>query len=1099
MNYSYRSILFFVLMICCISSFGQPKGGDIIIKGKVTSKTNGETLIGVSVIEMNADNRLMNVTTTDINGQYVIRIKNEANKLVFSYVGCKKQTRNINGSGTINIALEEDQQELDAVTVTAKAMQNDGSLAIPQREVSTAIQKISAKEFEGIQVTSVDEAIQGRIAGLDIVANSGDPGSGTTMRIRGASSINANTQPLIVINGIPWETQIDSNFDFANANQDQYASMLSINPDDINDITVLKDAASTAIWGSKGANGVLMITTKKGVRGPTRISYSYRFTRAVQPKGINMLNGGDYTMMMKQARFNPSQSESYADVNEYNYDPSFSEYENFNNNTDWVKEVTQTGYTHDHYLTASGGGERASYRVSGGFFNQTGTVIGQKLGRISSRANLDYSVSDRLKFISEFSFTYTDNDRNYENLLDIAYKKMPNVSVYAQDALGNNTSEYYNIRTDAGLEDGQKKLKNPVALGNLATDNLKNYRINPTFRIQYDILNPDKQSLRYNMYVSFDMDNNKISRFLPREAVNVAYDNKDGIVNRAESSDNENLTVQTDNNITWTPKFSNTNHSAIVYSSFQTRSGKSSPLGITSYGLPTSGIVDASDEAVLSSLGSKSVRWRSLAILARVHYAFKSRYIVDLTYRRDGSTKFGQNKKFGDFPGVSLKWIISDESFMKSISNVVSMLAIRPSWGISGNQPKDEYLSYSRYKTNGVYMDLPVVIPSSLPITDLRWERTRSYNLGMDLGLFKDKLIFDMNIYSTRINDMLFQNVALPPTSGYPSLAWVNLGTMQNNGWEINFNGNRLVKIGDFSVDFNFNLANNINKLVGLDQKILDAYNGDYDYKNGTYLTRLQENNSYGSVYGYRYKGVYQYNNYMPGTQENAPVARDVNNNVITDNNGNPLPMKFGYGNTSVNKNGLGYTFQGGDAIYEDINHDGNIDELDIVYLGNCNPKLNGGFGTTLRYKNLSLNVFFNFRVGNKIVNAARMDAENMYSDNNQSIAVNYRWRKDGDLTQMPRALYQTGFNWLGSDRYVETGSFMRFKYLTLRYSIPTTKLSKVKLNSMAFFFTMNNLMVFTKYTGVDPEIGYGAFGISKDNSKTPRSKDFTLGITVGL
>ena len=208
--------------------------------------------------------------------------------------------------------------------------------------------------------------------------------------------------------------------------------------------------------------------------------------------------------------------------------------------------------------------------------------------------------------------------------------------------------------------------------------------------------------------------------------------------------------------------------------------------------------------------------------------------------------------------------------------------------------------------------------------------------------------------------------------------------------------------------------------------------------------------------------------------------------------------MKFGYGNANVN-NGQGYTFQGGDAKYEDINHDGNIDELDIVYLGNSNPKLNGGFGTSLRFKNLSVTVFFNFRMGNKIEDAARMDAENMYSDNNQSIAVNYRWRKDGDITEMPRALYQYGYNWLGSDRYVENGSFLRFKYLTLRYSVPVKTLSKVKLNSMNFYFTMNNLMVFTKYIGVDPEVGYDSFGITKDNSKTPRSKDFTLGITVGL
>jgi TonB-linked SusC/RagA family outer membrane protein len=1001
--------------------------------------------------------------------------------------------------------LEESAQELDAVTVTAKAMHSDGAIAIPQREISSAVQKISAREFEGVQVTSVDEALQGRIAGLDIIANSGDPGSGTTMRIRGASSINGNIQPLIVINGIPWETQIDSKFDFANANQEQYANMLSINPDDILEITVSKDAASTAIWGSKGANGVLSITTKKGIRGPTSLTYSYRLTRAVQPKGLNMLNGDDYTMLMKQAKFNPSQSEAAANVDEYNYDPAFSEYENFNNNTDWVKEVTKTGLTHDHYLTASGGGERARYRVSAGFFKQSGTIIGQELSRITSRANLDYSVSDRLRFSTEFSFSYSDNDRNWDyktkdennkdvtySILGIAYKKMPNVSVYAQDLQGNNTNEYYNISTDSKINNNQKNIPNPVALALLASNNLKNYRISPTFRIQYDIF----KSLKYNMYVSFDMDNNKSFGYLPAKATNLPYSNE--FTNRSESSDNENLTVQTDNNLTWAPKFAKEDHSLTLYASFQTRGGKSAPLGITSYGYPTSDMIDASDDAVLKDLGSRTSRWRSLAVMGRAHYSYKSKYILDLTFRRDGSTKFGKDRKFGNFPGIGAKWIISDEKFMKGSQKLISMLAIRPSWGISGNQPKDEYLHYSRYASNGVYMDMSSVIPSTLPLSNLRWERTTAYNLGMDLGFFEDKLLFDLNGYIQNVQDMLFKDIALPVTSGYDKLSYANVGNMQNKGWEINVYGNRVVKINDFSVDFNFNLANNKNTLVKLDKKILENYNGEYDYKNGTYLGRLQENNSYGSVYGFKFKGVYQYNDYIPEIQENAPVARDATGRVIADNTGTPLPMRFGYGNNSVEK-GEGYIFKGGDAIYEDINHDGNIDELDIVYLGNSNPKINGGFGTTLRYKNFSINAFFNFRVGNKVVNAARMDAENMYYDNNQSKSVNYRWRKDGDMTIMPRALYQYGYNWLGSDRYVEDGSFLRFKYLTFRYAIGVKALSKFKIKTMNFYLTFNNLMTFTKYTGVDPEVGYGALGVSKDYSKTPRSKDFTLGITVGF
>lgn len=1103
-------LILFVLLISQLNSFGQAKTGDIIVKGTITAKANGETLVGVAVTEVNADNRVISGAVTDLNGQYIIRVKNLSNKLVFSYMGFKKQLVSVDGSSVMNIVLEEESQELETVTITAKVMQNDGALNIPKKEISTAMQRINTKEFEGVQVTSVDEALQGRIAGMDIVSNSGDPGSGASIHIRGASSINGNTQPLIVINGVPYESQVSANFDFANSNQEQYASMLSINPDDIEEITVLKDAASTAIWGSKGANGVLLITTKKGVRGPTNLQYTYRFTRAVQPKGLHMLNGDDYTMMMKQARFNPQQSESAADVNEYNYSPSFSEYEEYNNNTDWVKEVTQTGFTNDHYLTLSGGGERATYRVSGGFFDQTGTIIGQKLGRISSRAYLDYAVSTRLKFISEFSFSYSNNDRNYIkanwvdpnnslSILDIAYLKMPNLSVYAQDANGNNTDVFYNIREDAGIANSQKYLKNPVALARLATNNLKDFRITPTFRIQYDILDPNVQMLRYSMYVSFDMDNTKTFMFLPREATNLPYDNYQ--VNRAESADVENLTVQTDNNITWMPKFPNENHKLLLYAAFQTQSGRSAPLGIDSYGLPSSAIADASAQGNLTGLGSKAGQWRSLAMLARAHYAYKERYIFDATIRRDGSTKFGANERYGDFPGLSAKWIISEETFMKNTQDWLSMLAIRPSWGISGNQPNAEYLSLSRYATYGNYMDIAAVVPSSAALTTLKWEKLTSYNMGMDIGFFKDKLVFDLNYYFQHTDDLLFEKLGVPTTSGLGNFAWQNVGTMENKGWEINFNGNRLIKTKDFSVGFNFNLANNKNTIIKLDPAVLSNYNGPYGYDNGDYLTRIQEGNSYGSIYGFRYKGVYQYNDYISGKQENAPVARDVKGNVITDNAGVPLPMKFGYGSTLVN-NGLGYTFKGGDAKYEDINHDGNIDELDIVYLGNSNPKLNGGFGPNIRYKNLTITAFFNFRLGNKIVNLARMNAENMYTDDNQSIAVNWRWRKDGDVTNMPRALYQYGYNWLASDRYVEDGSFLRFKYLTFAYSLPSKILSRVKIRSMNFYLTINNLMTFTKYTGTDPEVGYGSLkdgGVSWDKSKTPRSKDFTAGITVGL
>ena len=1097
-------LLLMISIMLPFKSIGQNAGEGAIIQGQV--KSGNETLIGVNVSELDVNNRVVNGTVSDVNGHYVLRVKSLKNRLSISYVGYVKQIRNIDQKRVINIVMEENTQNLKAVEIVATKKTSQGGYSIPTREIGTAIQTINAKEFEGLQVSSVDEALQGRIAGLDIVANSSDPGSGTSMRIRGVTSINGNSQPLIVINGIPAVVQIDPNFDYANSNSEQYANMLSINPDDILEISVLKDAASSAIWGSQGANGVIMITTKKGISGPTKIEYTYRYTNTVQPKGLNMLNGGDFTMLMKESHLNPLQDDNATNIPEYNYDPNFPEYQNFNNNTDWVKAVTQVGNISDHYLTVSGGGDRANYRVSGGYLSQNGTIIGQKYTRFSSRANLEYAVSDRIKFITEISLTNSDNLQNYtfnfndggvnedKSILAIAYQKMPNVSIYAKDNNGNSTGVYYNIPTTSTLNVSQKNLVNPVALANLATNELKSFRITPTFRLQYDLINPEKQMLRFSSYVSFDISNNKTNMFLPQAVSNYAWTSI--YSNRAENYDTEDITIYSDENLAWQPKFENTDNSLLLYGSFQINLGNSNGQSIIDYSVPSSGQTDASGGGYLTGASTSSSEWRSLAFLMRAHYAYKSRYIIDGTFRRDGSTKFGPGNKFGNFPGVSLKYIISDEPFMKDTKKWLSMLAFRPSWGISGNQPGAEYLYLSTYSTNGSYMDITAVTPASLQLKNLKWETTSAFNYGIDLGLFDDKYVFDINFYNKHTTDLLFPKVAISSTSGFSQLAYINGGIMNNDGWEVNFYANRLFKTKNFSVDFTFNLSNYTNTIVELDPSLLASYNGDFNYQNGSYLTRIQAGNSFGSIYGFKYKGVYQYDEYSPD-HPNAPVAKDASGKVITDQNGVPRAMYFAYGTNSQ------YKFRGGDAIYQDINHDGSIDALDMVYLGNSNPLVNGGFGPTFHYKDFSCKMFFNFRYGNKIINTARMDAENMYSDDNQSIAVNWRWRKDGDITNMPRALYQTGVNWLGSDRYVEDGSFLRFKYLTFNYSVPAKLLKQFSVSRLNLYLTFNNLLVLTKYTGVDPEVGYGTLtsnnGLSMDGSATPRTKDFTLGVSIGL
>ena len=1102
MNIQFRSILL-ISFLCSLLTLSAQRPGDIVVQGVVSSSTDGEPLIGVNVTEVDATNRIVSGTITDFDGKYVLRVRSRDNKLTFSYVGYNNTERRIGNLNRVDVALVEKTQQIRDVTVTATRRHTESGFSIPQREIATAVQTLDMKEIEGIQVSSIDDALQGRIAGLDIVANSGDPGSGTTMRIRGASSITGNNQPLIVLNGVPYEMQVDQSFDYANSNQEQYANLLSINPDDILEISVLKDAAASAVWGSKGANGVIMITTKRGYTGPTKVEYSFRYTGTVQPRGLKMLSGDDYTMLMKQAFFNPQQDENASNFDEYNYDRFFSEYQQYNNNTDWVKAVSQIGNINDHYLTISGGGDRATYRISGGYMYQNGTVIGQDFSRLSSRAYLDYRVSDRLKFTSELSYSYSNNYRNYFferntgtpndqlSILGIAYKKMPNVTIYEQDARGvENQDKFYNILQSSRLNWDQKYLVNPVALATLATNNIKNFRILPTFRLQYDLLDPNEQTLRYSMYVSFDINNDKTTKFLPSEVTNFPWNSSQ--FNRAESGDNEAITIQTDNNISWIPRLGNKDHNLLLYASLQTTEGRSTFQGIISHSLPSGKAPEVSTPGYLLNEFTSRAHWRSVGYLFRGHYSYKSRYIISATLRRDGSTKFGDGMKFGNFPGISLKWIASDEDFLQDIP-WLSMLAFRPGWGLSGNQPSFEYLHFSRYGDFGGYIDLTSQRPVTLQLKDLKWETTSSFNYGLDLGFFEDKLQADINVYSKRTKDLLFRDVSIPNSSGFATLSYQNAGTMDNIGWEVNLYANRLFQTKDFSLDFRFNIANSVNRIVELKDAILNTYNSTFNYDNGSYLTRIQEGNSFGSIYGFKYQGVYQFDKYRPNTQENAPVARNRDGRVIMDEKGEPIPMVFAYGRTSE------YIFRGGDARYEDRNFDGSIDELDIAYLGNSNPLFNGGFGPTFRYKNMSLTAFFNFRVGNKIVNAARMFAENMYSTNNQSIAVNWRWRKDGDVTEIPRALFNYGYNWLGSDRFVEDGSFLRFKYLTFNYAVPKDILRKLQVDRINCYLTFNNIFVLTRYTGVDPEVAYGSLGISQDWGQTPRSKDLTLGITVGF
>ena len=1091
-----KKIFAFLLLVSCqlsiVKCLAQTAG--TMIHGVVQDEI--ETLMGCNVLEIDASNRIVAATTTDINGNFSFRIVDPKHKLKFSFVGYETQIIPIKGT-SYKITLHD--KLMKEVTVKAVKLSQSSGLAIPERELSTAHQTIDAKEFEGLGITSVDEALQGRISGLDIVSNSGNLGAGTSMRLRGVSSINGNTEPLIVVDGNIFESDYNSNFDYANATEDQFAELLNVNPDDIASITVLKDAAGTAIYGSQGANGVIEIKTKRGSRGATKVQYSYRATFTHQPKGINLLNGDQYTMLMKEAYFNPSLSDAASNIREFSYDKSWNEYENYNNNTDWRGAITQIGVLQKHYVSLSGGGEKANFRIAAGYDHQTGTIIKQRLDRFTTRVALDYFVSDRIKIVTNFNMTYTNNQKNYKDLLGEAYQKMPNISIYEQDAQGNELSDYYHMLNNCSeeLKRDQFKYVNSVALAKEAKNDESTYQIQPEFQLVYNLLGVDseKTQLKYEGKILFNIFNKYNDMFYPSSLVTAGWADTNN--NLTTTTAHKSTAITTTHRLTFVPHFRNQDHSFMAMAQFQLTDGSSKSTGNKVYGLPGS-IKSTTADGIISDVNTSSGQWRSVYLTFSAHYAFKGRYIADFSIRRDGSTKFGDNSRWGNFPAFSLRWNVSDEPFMKKVK-WISMLSVRPGWGIVGNQPGGEYLYFSKYTNTSAYNSNTSVYPSNIRLSNLKWEEKETWNIGFDLGLWDDKITADFNIYRQKTTDLLMLNRAIPTSSGFTALNYQNVGDMLNIGWEFNINGNNIIKKGKFSASFNVTFANNKNEITKMDPTVLASLNKEFDKNNGSYLTRVQLNNAFGSIYGFRYKGVYQYSKYsaeeVPGVSgPNAPVARDESGRVVTDKNGYPIPMLFGYNSDDQT---YIYKFQGGDAIYEDINHDGNINELDIVYLGSSLPKITGGWGFKLNYGRWSLNTQFNFRAGNKIINRARMLAESMYTNDNQSTAVNWRWRVEGDDAPIPRALYRDGYNWLGSDRFIENGSFMRLNYMQLSYSLDPKIIKKAGLTQLSFYLSANNLFCLTGYSGADPEVGYGSYGVTMDSAKTPNARSFTVGATI--
>lgn len=1099
------ALLTCALSLCSLAAMAQQ-----ITQVHGTVSDDFGPLMGATVCEIDGTGRIIESAITDMNGNFNMKVKNPNDKLRISYVGLKTQTLKFDKT-TYNVMMAS-ATTLNEVVVKSKKRANGNGLAIPENEISYAKQSIDTKEFEGLGITTIDEALQGRIAGLDIVGNSGSLGSGSTMRLRGGGSLSTLTSqnPLIVVDGNVRDLDL-SNFDASTASDEQFADLLNINTEDIASINVLKDGS--ALYGSQGGNGVIELTTKRGSRGKPKLSYSVKLTGTYQPKGMDLLNGDDYTMLLKEAYFNPKQNNYASNIPEINYDPNFSEYNQYNDNTDWLKEVTQVGLRQNHYLTVEGGGEKARFRLSGGFDNETGTAIMDKMKRFSTRVNLDYNVSDRILVQTNFAMTYTKYNHNYDDLYSLALRKMPNMSVYEEDANGNDTDVYYNMLQSGSaigssvFEHDQRTYVNPVASAHLAKNDQTKYDLTPELVLKYELLGMDEahSRLTWKGQIYMNIYNNYTDKYYPSSLVSTAWSSGH---NPSFKSSSKSVSLTTKHSLTFVPVFSNKDHELMTMGRFELTSGSSNWQDSNSKGLP-SDILDADAGGINNGLGSGFSEWRSMYFTFTTHYAYKSRYSFDATVRADGTTKFGPDKRWGYFPEISARWNLTEEPFMSKLREKgLSMLSARIKWSKVGNAPSQNYLYMSKYGGTDRYLGMNAMTPTNLKLTNLQWEWIENVNLGFDIHFIEDRLNFTFEIYKNKRSNMLMGNYRIPSSTGYYSLAYRNTGEMTNTGWEFHINTNKLIKKNNFSLDLNANFGNNRSVLLDMDPTVLKSMNSTYNNENRQILTRVQLNNPLNAIYGFRSKGVYMYQyetiKNMPREQQQAfidagntaPVALNADGKIIYDDNGDPIQMKFNYANDGTGKN---YNFRGGDAIYEDVNHDGQINSLDIMYLGSSLPKLTGGFGFSLNYKDFKFSAQFTYRVGVDIINLARLDAEAMIGNNNQSQAVNYRWRKEGDITTMPRAMYgaDSNYNTLISDRFVEDGSYLRCSYMQLSYSLNKKMLKPIGLNKISLYLSANNPFVLTKYTGVDPDISANGYSPAVDNGRLPRVRSYTLGATV--
>lgn len=1017
----------------------------IRVTGSITNSSTGAALSNVSVKVKGA----RSATFSDENGRYAIDAPRGA-VLIFVHLGFNSKEAKIT-ENQLNIQLTENIRAMDEAIVV-------GYGKMKRSDLTGSVVSVTADDISKSISTSLDQALQGRAAGVSVTQNSGAPGGGISVSIRGTNSFSGN-EPLYVIDGIP----IDGN------TRDNSSALSSINPSDIVSMEILKDASAAAIYGTRAANGVVLISTKRGQAGKTKLGYEGYVGWQQLPNTLDILNLREYAVYQNlRARVI-----GFGDREEFK-DPSL-----LGEGTNWQKEIFRTSPMHNHQLNISGGTEQNRFAITGGYLDQQGIAQGSSFERYSLRMNFDSKIN---RWLSVGINAYTAKTKNMNTIdnggiISLAIRQLPEVPAKNPDgSWGTQQENMYGTYFANPLEEALTR-ENYAKGSQISVNAYVDISPIKDLVLRIEGNGNYNYSNSYQFTPAYDYGNFKQQSAGARFASNSAFTNlKTYLTYNKPFAEKHNLSIMV-------------GHEA------QENRWESLSGSRTNYFLNTVHELDAGDSKTARN-GSSRSSGAIESYFGRLNYGFNDKYLLTATLRRDGSDKFGANNRWGTFPSLAVAWKIKNESFLKD-NPAIDNLKLRLGWGLVGNQAASSY-AYGVTMASAASIWGTGFYPGNFANPDLKWEKTNAYNVGLDLNLFKNRIELITEVYLKRIDNLLMQAVLPDYVSGLISAPWVNAGSMTNKGLELTLNSVNLNKNGLFwksGLTFSMN-RNRVTQLY-TDAAAIQGKIGAETFT----LTKV--GNPVGQFYGYNVIGMFH--------SEADFYRKDNNNNFILDEDGNKLTVALPK-DKAIGVNGIWV----GDFIFEDKNKDGKIDEQDRDFIGNPEPKFILGLNNYFSYKGFDLNIFLHAVYGNKIYNQLRKDFTNPMNNSGmlkettgialiETIDVA---GSDQDIANVrvanPNASIQritvsdANDNSRMSNRFIEDGSYLRLKNLSLGYTFPQALLKKYQIENLRLYINIQNLFTWTKYSGYDPEIGaYNQNVLLRgiDYARYPSQRIYTLGL----